>query len=317
MQVDQYLLTKVPTFTPDTKVREVVKHLTDKHHQFETISYTYVLEDKKLVGVLSVKELLRAHADTKLADLMVRKLATVHPHATAEHAAITAIQHGIKAVPVVDQHGVFLGVVGTDTILHTLHHEHTEDLLRLGGIQIVEQKHILEMLSDRIGHLIKIRFSWLFLGLVGGFLATLVVRAFETTLMEKVALAFFMPAVVYMASAVGAQTQTLFIRLMAIKKIGVAQYVGRELVVDGALGILLASAMYVFARISSGQLEIALTVALAMFLTILLAGLVAIAIPWLLIRFKRDPALGAGPFATVIQDILSLVVYFAVASALL
>lgn len=315
--VDQHLLTKVPTFAPDTKVREVVKHLTDKHHQFETISYAYVLDNNKLVGVLSVKELLRSHVDTKLADIMVRKLATVHPHATAEHAAIMAIQHGIKSVPVVDHNGTFVGAVGTDTILHTLHHEHVEDLLRIGGIQITEQKHILEMLSDRIGHLIKIRFPWLFLGLVGGFLATLVVRAFETTLMEKVALAFFMPAVVYMASAVGTQTQTLFIRLMAIKKIGVAQYVGRELVVDGALGILLASAMYIFARISSGQLEIALTVATAMFLTILLAGLVAVAIPWLLIRLKRDPALGAGPFATVIQDILSLVVYFAVASVLL
>lgn len=315
--VQDHLLTKIPTFPPDTKVREIVGHLMDKKHDFESIIYIYVLEEKKLVGVLSVKELLRAHTDTKLSDLMARQVVTVHPHTPLERAAITAIQHGIKAVPVTDHSGVFLGVVGTDTILHTLHKEHVEDLLRLGGIQIVEQKHILEMLSDRIGHLIKIRFSWLFLGLLGGFFATLVVRAFETTLMEKVALAFFMPAIVYMASAVGTQTQTLFIRLMAIKKIGVAQYVGRELVVDGALGILLASAMYIFARISSGQLEIALTVAFAMFLTILLSGLVAVAIPWLLIRFKRDPALGAGPFATVIQDILSLVVYFAVASALL
>lgn len=315
--VSDHLLTKVPTFASDAKVREVVAHLTDKKHGFESIIYIYILEDGKLAGVVSIKELLRSHADVKLADLMVSKLVTVHPHTSLERAAITAIQHGIKAVPVVDRTGAFLGVVGTDTILHTLHREHTEDLLRLGGIQIIEQKHILEMLSDRIGHLIKIRFSWLFLGLIGGFFATLVVRAFETTLMEKVALAFFMPAVVYMASAVGTQSQTLFIRLMAIKKIGVARYVGRELVVDGALGILLASAMYVFARISSGQLQIALTVSTAMLLTILLAGLVAVAIPWLLIRFKRDPALGAGPFATVIQDILSLVVYFLVASALL
>lgn len=315
--VDDHLLTHLPTFSSSTKVREVVAHLTDKKHEFESVSYIYVLEDNKLVGVLSVKELLRSHADTKLGDLMVRKLATVHPHSTAEHAAILAIQHGIKSVPVVDRSGTFVGVVGTDTILRTLHHEHVEDLLRLGGIQIGEQKHILEMLSDRVSHLIKIRFSWLFLGLIGGFLATLVVRAFEKTLTEQVALAFFMPAIVYMASAVGAQTQTLFIRLMAIKKIGVARYIGREIVVDGALGILLAAAMYVFARIFSGQLQIALSVSTAMFFTILLAGLVAIAIPWLLIRLKRDPALGAGPFATVIQDILSLVVYFAVASALL
>lgn len=315
--VDQHLLTAVPTAEPTSRVRDVIGHLTDKKHGFVSITYVYVVEDKKLVGVLSVKELLKAPVDQKLSEVMVAKLVTVHQHATLDRAAITAIQHGIKAVPVVDREGTFLGAVGTDTILHTLHKEHVEDLLKIGGIQISAQKHILEMLSDRISHLIRIRFSWLFIGLVGGFFATLVVRAFERTLAEQVALAFFMPAIVYMASAVGAQTQTLFIRATAIQKIGVARYMGRELIVDGVLGVLLAVAMYIFAHISSGQFEIALTVSVAMLITILVAGLVAVAIPCLLVRFKRDPAIGAGPFGTVIQDILSLVVYFAVASVLL
>lgn len=315
--VDQHLLAAVPTAESNTHVREIVGHLTDKKHGFASIGYIYVVEEKKLVGVLSIKELLQAPADQKISELMARQLVTVHPQATIERAAITAIQHGIKAVPVVDHGGVFLGVVGTDTILHTLHHEHVEDLLKMGGIQITAQKHILEMLTDRISHLIRIRFPWLFVGLVGGFIATLVVRSFEQTLMEQVALAFFMPAIVYMASAVGAQTQTLFIRAEAIKKIGVARYIGREIIVDGILGILLALAMYVFTYVSSQQFEIALTVSLAMLLTIFSAGLVAVVIPWLLIRFKRDPAIGSGPFGTVIQDILSLVVYFLVASVLL
>lgn len=315
--VDQSLLTRVPTASPDTPIREVIKHLTDKKHDFLSILYVYVLEEKRLVGVVSIKELLKTHVDKKISEVMVRQLVTVHPRATVERAAITAIQHGIKAVPVVDRSGVFVGVVGTDTILHTLHREHVEDLLKMGGIQVLEQKHILEMLTDRVSHLIRIRFPWLFLGLVGGFFATLVVRSFEETLIRQVALAFFMPAIVYMAAAVGAQTQTIFIRAMAIKKIGLARYFGRELVVDGVLGVLLAAAMYAFARAFSGDGMIAFAIAAAMFLSILLAGFVAVMIPWLLIRFRRDPAIGAGPFGTVIQDILSLLVYFAVVSLLL
>lgn len=315
--VTEKLLTRVPVVQKEAHAREAVAHLTDKKHDFESISYIYVLDGKKLIGVLSIKELLRAHADQKVSEAMVKKFIAVHPHTTLERAAIVAIQNGIKAVPVVDREGIFLGVVGTDTILHTLHKEHVEDLLRIGGIQILEQKHILEMLSERVMHLVRVRFPWLFVGLLGGFFTALVVRSFEETLIRQVAVAFFMPAIVYMAAAVGAQTQTIFIRAMAIKKIGLARYFGRELIVDGALGVLLAAAMYLFARIFSGNEMIAFAIATAMFLSILLAGFVAVMIPWLLIRFKRDPAIGAGPFGTVIQDILSLVVYFAVASLLL
>src|SRR3989338_2252452 len=188
---DQHLLATVPIFAPETVVREVVGHLTDKKHGFETILYVYVVADKKLVGTLSIKELLQARADQKISEVMVCKPVTIYPHATLEYAAITAIQHGIKAVPVVDSTGVFLGVVGTDTILHTLHHEHVEDLLKIGGIQVIEQKHILEMLTARVTHLLRIRTPWLILGLAGGIIATLVVSFFEDALSRNLALAFF------------------------------------------------------------------------------------------------------------------------------
>ena len=291
--------------------------MTDKKHEFESISYVYVVEDGLLKGVVSIKELLREHVDTPISKIMNKELVTTHPGATLERAAILAIQHNIKAVPVQDRAGKFLGVVGTDTILHTLHREHTEDLLRIGGVEIVEQKHILGMLHDRVAHLIRIRLNWLVLGLFGGFVATFVVSRFEQALASTVALAFFMPLVIYMASAVGAQTQMLFIRASTIKKLALPGYVAKEFVVDLVLAVLLAVVLFVFASVFTMRADLAFAVAVAMAIAIVLAGLVAIFIPWLLIRFKRDPALGAGPFATVVQDILSLLVYFLVASALL
>lgn len=316
--VDDHLLTRVPTATPETRVREVVSHLMDKKHAFESITYIYVVEGKQLMGVLSVKELLRAHADKKISDLMVRKLVTVHPHTTLERAAITAIQHGIKAVPVVDRNDAFLGIVGTDTILHTLHHEHVEDLLRLGGIQIVEQKHILEMLSDRVSHLLRIRISWLVIGLIGGLIATTIASLFEHLLTETVALAFFIPVILYMSAAVGTQAQTLFIRALAVKNISVGRYAIKELLVDCMLGVVLGALVAAFGLLwSKGGGVVPAIVGLSMAINVVVAGTVAILISWILHVGKRDPALGAGPFATVIQDILSLVVYFAVASVLL
>ena len=316
--VDQYLLTAVPTALPDARVREVVAHLTDKKHGYKSISYIYALEDKKLVGVVSVKELLQAHVDQKLAEFMAKKLIVAHSHATLAEASVLAIRSGIKAVPVIDRDGNFLGAVGTDTILHTLHQEHVEDLLKIGGIHIVEQKHILEMLGDRIFHLLRIRTPWLILGLLGGLIATMVTGIFETAIANEVALAFFIPVIVYMSDAVGTQTQTLFIRVLALKRISLPHYLLKELGVDLALGVLLGFLVAGFGFIwGKGGGTLAIIVGVAMAINVVIAGAVAILISWGLYARKRDTALGAGPFATVVQDILSLVVYFTVASWLL
>lgn len=315
--VSKCLLTDVPTCTRSSKTGEVVAHLTDKRHDFKTVSYIYVLEDKKLIGVVSIKELLRAPADTPITKIMETKVISTHPTATLERAAITAIQHGIKVVPVVERDGIFMGVIGTDTILQTLHREHTEDLLRIGGIEVTEQKHILEMVGDKARHLISARTPWLVLGLIGGFVSTAIVSSFENLLSRNVALAFFMPLVVYMSSAVGMQTQTIFIRASTVKKIALPGYIFKELIVDGALAGILGTLLVIFAALFTNEIEFALAVGIALVIAIILAGLVAILIPCLLTRFKKDPAIGAGPFGTVIQDILSLLIYFFVASLLL
>lgn len=314
---EKCLLTAVPTAAPETPVREVIGHLTDKKHGFKSISYVYVLEEKRLVGVLSVKELLQSPVDKKMLEVMVAKPVTVHAHTTLDQVAITAIAHKIKAVPVVSREGIFLGAVGTDTILHTLHRDHVEDLLKIGGIQIVEQKHILGMLTDKVGHLLRIRTPWLLLGLVGGMIATLIVSFFEHALSKNLALAFFIPVIVYMSDAVGTQSQTLFIRVLAIQKLSLRRYLIKEFFTDVALGILLGLAIALFGAIWSGAGMIPFIVGIAMAINVVIAGAVAIIISWILYRCKKDPAVGAGPFATVVQDILSLVVYFAVASLLL
>lgn len=315
--VQDHLLTVLPMATRKDKVGDVVDRLRYKRHKFDSITYIYVVEDHRLKGVFSIKELLRSSVNTPITKIMTRKLVTISPQRTLERAAIRAIEHNIKAVPVVNRGGEFLGAVGTDTILKTLHLEHTEDILRMGGIQITEQKQIIGMVTERARQLVKMRLPWLVLGLVGGFFSPFVISRFEAALSETVALAFFMPLVVYMAGAIGAQTQTIFIRASTIQKFSIAKYFGRELLIDIMLSVALAIplGLYVFAFMHNAHL--ALAVSLALIGAVFFAVFIGMGIPSLLKRFKKDPAIGAGPFGTVIQDITTLLVYFAVASLLL
>jgi magnesium transporter len=280
------------------------------------VTYVYVLDvNEYLVGVLSMKELICADAKAHVEDIMVMNPITAHPTTDREHVAMRAIRHGIKAVPVVDHDQRFLGVVGTDAILKTLHEEHVEDFLRYAGIRRTER--ITDILTARVGALIRHRLPWLVVGLGGSMLGTLVVRAFEGVLVQELRLAFFIPLIVYMSDALGTQTQTLYIRALAMEHPRLSKLLPREfgvtLVMSAACSLLLA----LFALVGFQSGAIAWTVGLALFLTMLSASALALGVTTLLARSGKDPALGGGPLATVIQDVASLCIYFLVASAII
>jgi magnesium transporter len=160
------------------------------------------------------------------------------------------------------------------------------------------------------------RLPWLALGLAGAMLASGLVGAFEDALRENILLAFFVPAVVYMADAVGTQTETVVIRAIAVG-IPLRVIARRELVSGALIGCALAVAFFVFADLAWGDGRVALVVSVALLLSTAIATAVAMVIPYLLDQLGLDPAFGAGPLATVIQDLLSIAVYFTAAVALL
>lgn len=294
-------------------VRAAVLH---ERCRWDAVTYVYILDaDERLAGVISMKELICADAKAQVDDIMVYDVVTTHPTTDQEHVAMQAIRHGIKAVPVVDHDGRFLGVVGTDAILKTLHEEHVEDFLRYAGIRRTER--ITDILTARMGTLVRHRLPWLIVGLAGSMVGTLVVRAFEGVLTQELRLAFFIPLIVYMSDALGTQTQTLYIRSLAMEHPTFRRLLPRELgvtlVMSAACAVLLAT----FALVGFRSVAIAWTVGLALFLTMLSASALALAVTTLLARTGRDPALGGGPLATVIQDVASLLLYFLIASAII
>ena len=154
------------------------------------------------------------------------------------------------------------------------------------------------------------------LGLAGAFLAACIVGSFERQLEENVILAFFMPGIVYMADAVGTQTETLAVRGLSVG-VPIREVVRRKLLTGFLVGIALAVAFVPVAMWRWGQGDVVVAVALSLFAACSIATVVAMTLPWLLHRLGGDPAFGSGPLATVVQDLLSVFIYLTIAEKLI
>jgi magnesium transporter len=193
--------------------------------------------------------------------------------------------------------------------------EHDEDVARLGGLRAstsLARAAAEEPVRRRLWH----RFPWLVIGLLGAMISAGIVGAFEEEIRAEVLLALFVPAVVYMADAVGTQTEAVVIRGMAVG-VPIRDILWRELAAGGIIGALIGATFFPFALVVWGNGWIAATVAIALFISSSIATLIAMVLPYALARLGHDPAFGSGPLATVIQDLLSILVYFAVGIALL
>lgn len=308
----------VPATHESATVSDIEQLLFKNAGEYETVNYIYLLDGHgKLTGVVSMKDLLRAKKSQPAKELSPEKLITARTHTDQERVALLAIEHSIKAIPVVDPSGKFLGVVPPDTILQVLHSENVEDALRLAGAGKIDNPAVGIIKAGARLHFRK-RLPWLIIGLLGGILAAFVVRLFEGALAEQLALAAFIPAVVYMADAVGAQTQTIFVRSMALTHtLDMKAYVLREFRVNLALAVILSFLIAAFSLVWLGSPILSLVLGISIMITVLAAMGVAIAMPWIFLKLRYDPAIASGPFATVVRDITSLLIYFGVASLFL
>lgn len=268
-------------------------------------------DEARLLGAVPIEALLTAPADRPVADLMAPAEPSTGPEASSELLAHRIARSRGRAVWIVDDHARLLGAVPPDRVAAILVAEHDEDMARLGGYRAHDRTARVaaeEPLGPRLHH----RLPWLLIGLAGAMGSTLIVSAFEEQLRQVVLLSFFVPAVVYMADSVGTQTETVLIRAMAAG-VGVRDVYRRELLTGLALGLLIAALFFPFAAIGWGDSKVAAAVALALMASCSIATAVAMALPAIFQRLGKDPAFGSGPLATVVQDLLSIAIYFAIA----
>lgn len=175
-----------------------------------------------------------------------------------------------------------------------------------------------DVTRGRIDHLIEHRIPWLILGLLGGIFSTIIISKYESILSADIRIAFFITIIVYLSDAVGTQTETLYVRALSSgKALNFKKYIFREIIIGLGLGLISGTIMAFFAAFWLKSPMIGLTVGLTMIINLTIAPVLAIAIPNILYKEHADPALGAGPIATILQDLISLMVYFLVASLLI
>jgi len=307
-----YATRNIPTADPGDEAGPTRTRLLGT--DFESVHDVAVLRGNKLAGIVSIERLFAASPGAKLGDLMDSDPAVVTVGTPRERVATKMVTHGESSVAVVDQHGDFAGLVPPRRMLKVLLAGHHEDLARLGGYLArtdIARVAAEESVAQRLLH----RLPWLLLGLVGAMASAVLVGAFEAELDKKVLVAFFVPAIVYMADAVGTQTETLLIRGLSVG-VDLRRVVRRELATGLVVGLLLGGAFMGFAVLVWGDVAVAGAVALALVASCSTATIVAMALPYSFQRFGVDPAFGSGPLATVIQDLVSIAVYLALATAI-
>jgi magnesium transporter len=311
--IESYLAARVPVCAPDDRAGDVRRGLHAR--TFDTVADIAVCQGPRLLGLVSAETLLAADEGTRARDLMDADPPVVRPGEDQERAAWKAVQHGESSLAVVAADGSFRGLVPPSRLMGVLLAEHDEDVLRLSGVtaSTASARHASE---ESLGARLRHRTPWLVLGLLGAGAAAWLVGGFEETLSQDVRLAFFVPGVVYMADAIGTQTEALIIRGLSVG-VSIRRVLWLEILTGLALGVLLAAVSVPAVVMVFGSVDLALVVAISLFAACAVATVVAMGLPSLLSRLGRDPAYGSGPLATVVQDLLSLLIYFVVATALL
>ena len=313
-QVREHLMRAVPAAAVADTAREILEAL--RGGRFESVDSVYVLDDERaLVGVVSLADLFASGPNTPMQALMRRNPRVVRADVDQEEAASLAIREELAVVPVLDEHGRFFGVFPSRAIMQVLRAEHLEDLHHMAGIWHHSEEARRALIAPPLQRA-RYRLPWLLIGLAGSMLAASLVAHFEAMLQAQIALAFFIPAIVYLADAVGTQSEAVAVRGLSLTNAGIGRLLVGEITAGALMGGALALVAAAFTLVVFDDIELALAVAVSLFGACAIATGLGLSLPWGFAQVGWDPALASGPIGTIIQDVLSLLIYFGAASAI-
>ncbi|AMQ04551.1 magnesium transporter [Sporosarcina psychrophila] len=293
-------------------VERAVKKLKSYAALAEYLNYLYVLDDdKKVIGVASYRDLLLAEPEAQIEDIMSRNIVKVGVMTKQEEVAKIIGRYDFVSMPVTDDEGVLLGIITVDDVLDIVVREANEDIemLLASGKAIDFRTKPLVAARRRLPWLILL----LFIGLVSGS----IISRFEATLEAVVALAFFMPMIAGMTGNTGTQSLAVVVRGLVSEDLDtkkMLKLIFRELLVGIIIGIVCSIVISIIAYIWQGSFVLGLVVGVSLLITLIIGTLAGTIIPLVLHKFNVDPAVASGPLITTINDILSLLIYFGIAT---
>lgn len=291
----------------DVTVGDAIKTVREEGREIENLYYIWVTDDfQRLVGVISLKDLVLEPEDRKVSEIMNPDVISVGVDTDQEEVANIVRRYDLVSIPVVDDYSRLVGRITHDDIMDVIEEEIDEDMSLMAGV--IDQ----EVTEESTIKISRARLPWLIAALFGGVFAAVVINQFEASLQTMISLSFFFPVVMAMGGNTGIQAATVVVRGLATGDIGLVNIGKRlwmELRVALINGIICGGILGLIVGFWVGDYRLGIIVNAALFLIIVLSGIIGAAVPLALKRLNVDPALAAGPFVTTSNDILSLLIY--------
>lgn len=298
-------------------VDQTLHHVRKVGHDAEITSYIYVLGSRgELTGVVSLKEIILAKPGTKLEEILQGETISVSVNMHQQEAAAVLSKYNFVAIPVVAQDNRMIGIITVDDLIDVIHEEATEDIQKLGGSQPLNEPYF----KNSVGALFRKRIGWLLILFVAEAYTSSVLKHYEDTLSEQIALSFFIPLLIGTGGNTGSQTVTTLVRALAVGEVqfqDMFKVFKKEVSTGFFLGITMASVAIVRAFILGVSMNIGAVVALSALFIVIWASVVAAILPMVLHKIKIDPAVVSGPFITTFVDGTGLIIYFTLAKIIL
>ena len=319
------MTTEYVSLRPQMTVIQAIERIRRTGVDKETIYTCYVTDSRKLLGTVSVKDLLLATDDSlPVAEIMDENVISVSTLTDQEEVAQTLSKYNFLALPVVDTDGLMVGIITFDDAMDVLVEETTEDIEKMAGMLPSEKAY----LRSSPWELFKHRIPWLALLMVSATFTGMIITGFESALAAQVVLTAFIPMLMDTGGNSGSQASVTIIRALSLGELEFAdtpKVIWKEIRTAVLCGVALATLCFckimVVDRILLGNTDIttltAFVVCFTMALTVLIAKMVGCTLPLAAKKVGFDPAVMASPFITTIVDALSLLVYFGIASVLL
>ena len=300
------------------KVSQAIKEIRDTVEEKENIYTCYVIsEDRKLEGVVSLKELITSEDDVTIESIMNRNFVSAHANDDQEMVADVIKKYDLIILPVVDIENRLLGIITIDDIIDVIEQEDTEDFHKMAGISPVEETY----LKTSAFTMARQRIMWLIVLMISATFTGRIIKSYEEVLQSVVVLASFIPMLMDTGGNAGAQSSTTVIRALSLGDVetkDIFKILRKEFFTSIIVAIVLAAINYLrLITLTKISLDVALVVSVTLILVVIISKVIGAFLPVIAKIFKLDPAIMAGPLITTILDALTLTIYFKFATIFL
>jgi magnesium transporter len=298
---------------------KAIESLRKDAEDAETVYYVYVVdENEKLVGVMSLRELILASPTKKVEDIMNDNVIKVYVDEDQEDVARKVSKYDLLAIPVTDGNKMLKGIITVDDVIDVIEEEATEDILKFAGTS--EEISGEENLLIKIFNSIKSRLPWLIVTIFGGLVSARIMSEFQGTLNANTTLALFVPILAGMGGNAGTQSSTITVRSIAMGNIvgkEAIRTVIQEISVGFFVGLICSAIVGIASFYLKGEMLLSVIVALAMWANMLTATFIGTIVPLIFKKIGVDPAVASAPFITTTVDITGLTIYFTLATIMI